>query len=97
MLVSPGADRQKMLQYRIFDRSGKVEYWSLNGCKISKLPPSFGALVCSGQLDLSFNKLESLPVSFSKISVAGDMYLYGNLQLKGVPENFPNVKGTVCC
>ena len=95
MLVSPGADRQKMLQYRIFDRSGKLCYWYLSSCKISKLPPSFGALVCGGHLDLCFNKLESLPKGFSEISVAGDLWLRGNLQLTGVPENFPNVNGTV--
>ena len=64
-------------------------------CKISKLPPSFGALVCSGNLNLNSNKLESLPDSFSEISVAGDLSLGGNPQLTGVPENFSNVKGRV--
>ena len=95
MLVSPGADRQEMLRGRSFDRSGKLEYWSLNGCKISKLPPSFGALVCSGVLNLQGNKLQSLPDKFSEIIVGGDLHLRGNLQLTGVPENFPNVKGPV--
>ena len=74
MLVSPGADRKRMLQYRGFDESGKLGDWYLSGCNISKLPPSFGALVCSGDLHLSLNELESVPESFSEISVGlGDM------------------------
>merc|ERR1712086_264326 len=76
MLVSPGADRQKMmLQYRgklevwqhtcqKFDESGKLEYWNLSGCKISKLPQSFGALVCSVRLWLNENKLRTVPEGF---------------------------------
>ena len=97
MLVSPRADRQKMLEDRSFDQSGKLGNWCLNNCNISKLPPSFGVLVCSGYLDLSYNKLKSLPESFSEITVASrrNLVLIGNPQLTGVPENFPNVKGTV--
>ena len=88
------ADRRKMLQGRF--KSGKLESWYLsNRCKISKLPPSFGALVCSGNLDLDVNKLESLPERFSEITLVGNLGLGGNPQLTGVPENFPNVKGKV--
>ena len=65
MLVSPGANRQKMLRGYI-DLGGKLEYWSLTRCNISKLPPSFGALVCSGDLYLNHNKLKSLPKGFSE-------------------------------
>ena len=118
MLVNPGADRQNMLQRREFDQSGKLGNWGLGYCNISKLPPSFGALACSGDLHLggnrlellpnsfleitvagklflSYNKLKSLPESFSEISVGRNVYLGGNPQLTGVPEDFPNVKGTV--
>ena len=95
MLVSSGANRQSMLQCRDVDQSGKLGHWYLTRCNISKLPPSFGALVCSGDLYLNHNKLESLPKGFSEISVAGDLWLRGNPQLTGVPENFPNVKGKV--
>jgi hypothetical protein len=84
MLVSPGADRQEMLKYREFE-SDKLEYWSLTRCNISKLPPSFGALVCSGDLYLSHNKLESLPKGFSEISVAGGPWLRGN-PLEQLPD-----------
>jgi len=95
MLVSPGADQQKMLRGHAFDESGKLESWELRYCKISRLPPSFGALVCSGTLYLSYNELESFPEGFSEITVAGDLYLKYSPQLTGVPENFPNVKGRV--
>ena len=99
--VSPGADFRMMLQRRRFDESGKLGTWNLRFCKISRLPRSFGALVCNGpnyrgtSLDLSDNKFESLPESFSEIIVAGSLSLSGNPQLTGVPENFPNVKGRV--
>ena len=99
MLVSPDADRLEMLQYREFDESGKLGRWNLNYCNISKLPSSFGALVCSGSLDLQANKFGSLPESFSEIIVAGCLYLRGNPHLtgylRGNRENFANVKGKV--
>ena len=45
---------------------------------------------------MSYNKLESVPESFSEITVAGFLFLRFNPHLRGVPKNFPNVKGTVC-
>ena len=84
-----------MLRGRHFDESGKLVNWKLNGCKISKLPPSFGALVCSRDLHLNNNELESLPEGFSEISVAWNLDLRYNPQPTGVPENFPNVEGRV--
>ena len=47
MLVSPNAKRASILQGSKFaiDGAGKLENCYLNCCKISKLPPSFGALV----------------------------------------------------
>merc|ERR1712086_431933 len=88
LLVSPGAYRQKMLQGKLlpwgqsggctFDPSGKLENWYMSHCNISKLPPSFGAVVCSGDLNLRHNELESVPDGFSDISVAGDLNLGGN-------------------
>merc|ERR1712166_577144 len=76
MLFSPGAERFRMLRERKFGPSVKFGAWNLNGCKISKLPPSFGALVCSGDLQLLNNKLESVPESFSEITVAGYVGLF---------------------
>ena len=108
MLVSPGADRERMLRVRSFVESGKLEYWDLGHCKISKLPPSFGALVCSGSLNLSGslsfgalvcngNKLESVPKSFSRITVGGTLNLPKALWRRNsnLNVNFLNVKGIV--
>ena len=96
MLVSPGADRQEMLRARCrFDESGKFGDWLLSGCELSKLPPSFGAVVCSGHLNLSYNNLESLPESFSEITVGRTVNLSRNRWLTRVPKNFPNVEGRV--
>ena len=94
MLVSPSADRQKMLHGRSFDESGKLGYWNLHCCKIGKLSPSFGALVCSGDLDLDDNNLKSVHEGFSDIIVVGHLNLDRNPHLTGVPKNFPNVKTT---
>ena len=90
MLVSPGADRQRMLQERRFEENGKLGTWILSYCKISKLPPSFGALVCSGALVLDNNYLESLPDSFSDIIVGAALSLSDN-KLQSVPARFSDV------
>merc|ERR1711865_726177 len=50
MLVSPGADKKKMLKGRKFDERGELVEWDLSCCKISQLPESFCALVCTGDL-----------------------------------------------
>ena len=46
MLVSPGADKERMLKYWQFDERGELVDWNLSYCKISQLPESFCALVC---------------------------------------------------
>ena len=51
--VSPNADRAKMLKGLKFDEDGLLERWDLWGCKISALPGSFSALVCTGFLNLN--------------------------------------------
>merc|ERR1711865_1215329 len=56
MLVSPGADKEKMLEGREFDERGELVEWNLSGCKISQLPESFCALVCRN-LNLIRNQL----------------------------------------
>ena len=86
MLVSPGAYRQTMLRGRKFDESGKLGDWNLSGCKISKLPPSFGALVCK-TVDLSDNQLEFLPNSFAEIDVGRFLSLSCN-KLEMLPDGF---------
>merc|ERR1719162_981235 len=69
MLVSPGADREKMLNGRTFDERGELMDWMLSYCKISQLPESFCALVCRGHVNLNGNRLRSLPEGFGDITV----------------------------
>merc|ERR1711865_1303761 len=64
MVVSPGADREKMLKGRKFDERGELVHWKLSFCKISQLPESFCALVCRGDLNLVRNQLQLLPEGF---------------------------------
>merc|ERR1711865_1176100 len=92
MLISPGADREKMLEGRKFDERGELVHWNLSFCKISQLPESFCALVCHGDLFLSDNQLQWLPDGFGNITVGGYLNL-GYNQLTEYPSSFPNVKG----
>jgi hypothetical protein len=86
MLVSPGANRQKMLKGRSFDQSGKLGGWYLDDCKISKLPPSFGALVCSGGLGLY------------GCNCGGNLHLQlGDNKLESVPNTVKQLLGDKCC
>ena len=78
MLVSPGADKEKMLKGRKFDKRGELVHWDLGYCKISQLPESFCALVCRGNLYLCGNQLRSLPEGFGNIIVGENLHLYGN-------------------
>ena len=95
MFLNPGADRQTMLIRRIFDEDGRLERWNLIHCKINQLPELFSTLVCRGNLFLERNNLRSLPESFGNITVGGDLSLWNNPKLKGIPKRFPNVKGYV--
>ena len=92
MLVSRGADREKMLAGREFDEHGKLANWDLTCMchKISRLPESFGALVCRGDLILSRNQLRALPDGFGNITVGGNLYLNDN-QLQALPEGFGDI------
>jgi len=45
----------------------------------------------TGSLDLSGNKLVTLPESFTQVKIEGDLLLYNN-KLKSLPENFDNIK-----
>ena len=90
MLVSPGADREKMLKGRQFDERGELVDWDLSYCKISQLPESFCALVCRGNLDLSDNRLRSLPEGFGDITVGGHLNLHYN-RLQSLPEGFGSI------
>merc|ERR1711865_1031011 len=76
--VSPGANRKKMLRSLNFDKKGLLVDWNLCGCKISVLPRSFSALVCTGDLDLGDNQLESLPANFGQLQVGGGLWLHSN-------------------
>ena len=85
-----------MLQGRRFDKDGQLVHWFLQGCSIGKLPESFGAVVCSGDLWLNDNQLSSLPASFHEASVGGNLYLYGN-RLQSLPASIggqPSLKSS---
>ena len=88
--VSPGAYRKKMLRSLNFDKEGLLVDWNLCGCKISVLPRSFSALVCTGDLRLIHNQLGSLPADFGQLKVGGNLWLYNN-QLDSLPEGFENI------
>ena len=88
--VSPKADRERMIQGLEFDENGLLVGWKLNKCKISTLPGSFRALVCTGRLNLCYNHLKSLPANFGELEVGGHLYLQYNL-LKSLPEGFENI------
>ena len=51
--------------------------WDL-GCKISALPGSFSALVCTGNLSLYSNQLQSLPANFGEVEVGVNLKLNNN-------------------
>ena len=72
------------------------DHLNLSSNKLKSLPERFSEITLGENLYLRSNNLESLPDSFSEITLAaGNLYLSGNPHLTGVPENFPNVKGTV--
>ena len=88
--------QEKMLAGRRFDQDGNLVHWFLHGCSIGKLPESFGAVVCSGDLWLNDNHLSSLPASFHEASVGGNLYLYGN-RLQSLPASIggqPSLKSS---
>ena len=90
--VSPKADRAKMLKWATmgnpgFDEDGLLAHWNLENCKISTLPGSFSALVCTGGLWLEANLLKSLPANFGQLEVGGNLNLNHN-QLASLPANF---------
>ena len=58
--VGPKADRAKILKDLRFDKDDLLVHWNLSTCKISTMPGSFSALVCTGNLYLNGNQLESL-------------------------------------
>ena len=45
--VNPDVDREKMIAGLTFVKEDLLANWYLTGCKISALPRSFSALVCT--------------------------------------------------
>ena len=89
--VNPDVDRDRMnLSNLMFDKDGLLARWDLSRRKISVLPRSFSALVCTGDLYLSYNELESLPADFGQLQVGGSLLLNDN-QLDSLPEGFENI------
>merc|ERR1712166_1547821 len=76
--VNPDVDREKLLKGLKFDKEDLLVDWNLNSCKISVLPRSFSALVCTGNLHLNYNQLGSLSADFGQLQVGGDLYLSNN-------------------
>ena len=93
--LNPGTNRDQMLKGRNFDANGLLESWGLSCCNIAELPETFGDVLCTGYLRLSYNKLRSLPPNFEQIRVGGDLYLGGNPELTDIPAEFLNVKRRV--
>ena len=91
MALNPDANRDQMLSRRRFDAKGLLKDWNLDSCDIAELPESVGDILCTAYLSLSNNLLESLPLSFSNLSVGGDLYLYGN-KLRSLPPNFEQIR-----
>jgi len=85
--VNPDVDRERMLRCLKFDKADLLVDWNLSRCKISVLPRSFSALVCTGHLYLSDNQLGSLPLDFGQLQVGGNLWLYNN-QLESLPADF---------
>ena len=95
MFLNPAADRMRMLNSRKFGEDSMLVHWNLSCCKINQLPELFSTLVCTMDLYLNVNNLQSLPESFGNITVGRNLYLGSNQKLDEVPHSFPNVKGTV--
>ena len=91
MALNPDADRARMLWRRNFDANGLLVNWYLRGCKIAKLPETFGDILCTRHLNLTGNQLESLPLRFSNLSVGGDLHLYNN-KIRSLPPNFEQIR-----
>ena len=89
--VNPDVDGEKMLRGLKFDKEDLLVDWTLYNCKISALPLSFGALVCTGNLFLNNNQLGFLPADFGQLEVGGDLLLNDN-QLGSLPADFGQLK-----
>ena len=89
--VDPDVDREKMLRGLKFDEDGLLVDWDLCECKISVLPRSFSALVCTGNLHLDSNQLGSLPADFGQLKVGGYLFLDSN-ELQFLPADFGQLK-----
>lgn len=91
MALKQDAHRDRMLGRRRFDDNGQLEDWGLFYCKIAKLPATFGDILCTRDLNLGGNQLESLPLRFSNLSVGGDPHLHGD-KLRSLPPNFEQIR-----
>ena len=102
MALNPDADRDRMLSFstanswnlfasREFDANGLLKSWNLNFCDIAELPETFGDILCTGNLNLAGNQLESLPLRFSNLSVGGELDLHSN-KLRSLPPNFDQIR-----
>ena len=91
MALNPDADRARMLRGRDFGANGLLKSWDLFYCNNAKLPESFGDILCTGDLHLACNLLESLPLRFSNLFVGGNLNLYGN-KLRSLPPNFELIR-----
>ena len=83
--------RHHMLKCRCFDANGLLKSWDLGWCDIAKLPESFGDILCTGNLYLNANRLESLPLRFVNLRVGGCLSLKTN-KLRSLPPNFEQIR-----
>eukprot|EP00658_Telonema_sp_P-2_P083654 TRINITY_DN911_c0_g1_i11.p1 TRINITY_DN911_c0_g1~~TRINITY_DN911_c0_g1_i11.p1 ORF type:complete len:132 (+),score=7.81 TRINITY_DN911_c0_g1_i11:301-696(+) len=78
------------------------ESWIVNGdlslsdCGVEVLPPEFGAIQTTGNVDLSGNILLTVPESFQCLDVGGNLNLSNNpdFGVEAVPVSFTQVSVT---
>ena len=91
MILNPDANRDRILKGRSFDANGLLKDWDLHNGNIAELPECFGDVLCTGDLLLSFNQLESLLLSISNLTLGGDLSL-GYNKLRRLPPNFEQIR-----
>lgn len=84
------------------ERPPRVAYscksWQLSSLQLVAIPEAVAELSYSQSLDLSNNKLSTLPRGFEKVRIGGDLWLDRNrLEPLSLPWRWPGVQGRVTC
>ena len=95
MELNPGtqrADRPTFVQDPNHDMYGSMLDWDMSDLDLEVLPDSLGCVSILGTLDLSKNKLRTIPRSFGNL-VCGSLDLSTNF-LERIPDTFHRIKVT---